>query len=363
MQKILFRLSKSAPTACIAALRMKSQVNMNSCLKILLLEDVQDDTLLIERELERAGIAFTWRVVGDRASFCAALCEFQPDVILCDHALPDFNSIEALHVAQERQKERGIVVPFILVTGNVSEEFAIQSMKAGVNDYIIKDRLRRLPHAIQGAIEKCKIENERLQYLREVVAKEALMSEAENLAHFGSWQIDLTTGKQTWSDSTYRIYGFKPREVEPTYELFISLVHPDDADPLKERLLAMRPDSEGDYEFRIIDKQGNLNYLSCKVHIHRQDNGTPFRVVGFNLDVTARKHAEQALARREQEYRSLFDHHPEAVFSLDLHAKKNREKRKERNKKNRAKETKKKNEKRRNKHGKKKMEKKHEKKT
>lgn len=131
---------------------------MDKPLAISMLEDSTDDATLIKWELKKAGIIFKSIIVDKKTEFESALHEFHPDVILSDHWLPQFNSIEAFSLRQEYRKKTGILIPFILVTGNVSEEFAIQALKVGIDDYILKDRLKRLPMAIESAIEKCKIE-------------------------------------------------------------------------------------------------------------------------------------------------------------------------------------------------------------
>lgn len=292
---------------------------MKEVLKVLLLEDSQDDATLIEWELRKAGITFTLHVVKNKIEFEWGLKVVSPDVILCDHSLPDFNSIEAFQMFKIHRKGGGALIPFILVTGNASEEFAVQCIKAGIDDYILKDRLKRLPLAIEGALEKCKIENDRLIYLEQVIAKEALMNEAEQLGHFGSWEEDLRTGKHRWSDATFSLYGLKPGELEPSYQVFLSFVHPDDLTSLKvkiDEILEKR--NEGEYEFRIVDRTGVVKFLNCKVKVERSADGTPVRLVGFNLDVSERTKAVKALKRSEQEFRSLFEQNPDTVFSLDV---------------------------------------------
>jgi len=292
---------------------------MEKSLKILLLEDSLDDAILIEREIEKAGIVFTSLVVNKRIEFENALKEFKPDVILSDHSLPQFNSIEAFKIFKEHQKDSDLLVPFILVTGHVSEEFAVQSLKSGVDDYILKDRLKRLPVSIKHVLEKCRLERERLNYLAQIIAKEALMNEAEQLAHFGSWQADMTTGKTIWSDESYFMYGYEPGEVQPNYELFLSAIHPDDFQRVKEAQdHAVQHLDSIENEFRIIDYKGKLKHLGCRLEIYRDAAGRPIRLVGFNLDITDRKQAQIALQKSEQEYKSLFDQNPDAVFSLDL---------------------------------------------
>ena len=110
-------------------------------LKILILEDIQDDVGLIERELRKGGLKFEMLRVDSRAEFLEALRNYKADVILSDHSLPQFNSFEALKLC----RRLGVSIPFILVTGSVSEEFAVTSLKQGADDYVLKSNLIRLP--------------------------------------------------------------------------------------------------------------------------------------------------------------------------------------------------------------------------
>lgn len=269
---------------------------MKPPLKILILEDNLDDVNLIERELNRGNISFTSSVVKTRQEFENGLRELKPDVILADHFLPQFNSIDALKLFRAYQTEFNVFVPFILISGELTEEFAVQCIKGGVDDYILKDRLRRLPVAIESALEKCRLEAERLQHFQQVMASQLLMKEAEHLANFGSWEVDLHTGKHTWSDEMFYIYGYdKPGGMEPGFEKFFSHVYADDIVPLKkgfEHALA-NLDSYA-VDFRIMDKKGNLKYISSKQRIIR-DHDCPVRLIGFNLDITNRKRADEAL--------------------------------------------------------------------
>jgi PAS domain S-box-containing protein len=123
---------------------------MDEEIKILMLEDSPSDAKLIQWQLKKDGVRFNVKIVETCESYSAALTEFAPDVILCDHSLPGFNSMDALKIAREKAKE----VPFILVTGSVSEEYAVSSIKAGAHDYILKSNLARLPLAIVSAIRQ-----------------------------------------------------------------------------------------------------------------------------------------------------------------------------------------------------------------
>jgi signal transduction histidine kinase len=119
-------------------------------LKILLLEDVVDEAGLIERAIKKENIKVTMLRVDTRQQFIDALEVFHPDLILSDHALPQFNSIEALKLARAHIEN----IPFILVTGTVSEEFAVTCLKQGADDYVLKSNLSRLPSSIKQSLEQ-----------------------------------------------------------------------------------------------------------------------------------------------------------------------------------------------------------------
>lgn len=120
-----------------------------------------DDVELIEHHLKKGDISFTSTVVETRNGYEKALAEFKPDVVLSDHSLPMFDSMLALQRFHSYRKIYNPAAAFILVTGTVSEEFAVQIMKAGADDYILKDRFKRLPAAVENAIEKNRLKDQR----------------------------------------------------------------------------------------------------------------------------------------------------------------------------------------------------------
>lgn len=121
---------------------------MERTLKILMLEDVEEDSGLIRWSLEKGGINFESKRVDKREAFIDALRNYKPDVVLSDHSLPQFNSMEALRICRMVD----LRAPFILVTGTVSEEFAVACLKHGADDYVLKSNLTRLPSSIQNAL-------------------------------------------------------------------------------------------------------------------------------------------------------------------------------------------------------------------
>jgi len=150
--------------------------------RILLLEDRDDDAVLVERELRKTGITFTTGRAVDRASFVERLQSFQPDLILSDHNLIGFNGKEALRIAAEVAS----TIPFIFVSGTIGEEAAIEALQMGATDYVIKDRLTRLVPVVTRALRESVARRERAQLEREFLQAqkmESLGQMAGSIAH------------------------------------------------------------------------------------------------------------------------------------------------------------------------------------
>src|SRR5258705_13494648 len=130
---------------------------MEQDLKILLLEDSYTDAEIIKRLVKKAKPGCDFLLATNKIDFLKALDEFLPDVILSDNSLPQFDATDALQIVRQRSR----TVPFILVTGTVSEEFAASIMKLGADDYVLKDRMARLPVAIDTALKQKLLEKEK----------------------------------------------------------------------------------------------------------------------------------------------------------------------------------------------------------
>ncbi|HEY8936487.1 MAG TPA: hybrid sensor histidine kinase/response regulator [Cyclobacteriaceae bacterium] len=140
-------------------------------LKILCLEDDDIDFEIINMTLEKGGMEIETRMVNCREKFLEGLTTFNPDVILSDHSLPQFNSIEALRLCRSLKAH----IPFILVTGAVSDEFAVNCIKEGADDYVLKSNLNRLASAIKSALKHKETEKAKM------IAMTSLASRNEEL--------------------------------------------------------------------------------------------------------------------------------------------------------------------------------------
>ena len=119
-------------------------------------EDSPDDAQLILLQLEQEGWEVEYRLVDTEAAFIASLAS-SPDLILSDFSMPKFSGLQALRIVQER----GLNIPFILISGTIGEEIAVEAMKLGADDYLMKDRLGRLGSAIQSILNKKQLGEEK----------------------------------------------------------------------------------------------------------------------------------------------------------------------------------------------------------
>ena len=141
---------------------------MDQPLKILLLEDNRNDAELLQRWLKREFRPTDIHLSMTEDDFLEALDHFQPEVILADNSLPQFSAAEALAIVRGRDLQ----VPFIMVTGTISEQFAVNIIKNGADDYILKSSLIRLPSAIEAALQFRNAEKEKKEAIRQLVQSE-----------------------------------------------------------------------------------------------------------------------------------------------------------------------------------------------
>jgi two-component system, cell cycle sensor histidine kinase and response regulator CckA len=122
---------------------------MKQALKVLIVEDSEDDTLLIVRKLRKGGYDVSFERVTVQKDFTASLGKGGWDVILCDYTLPNFSGMKALYLLREKDDD----TPFIFVSGTLGENTAAQAMKAGANDYITKRDLKQLAPAVERELQ------------------------------------------------------------------------------------------------------------------------------------------------------------------------------------------------------------------
>ncbi|MGE0636340.1 MAG: SpoIIE family protein phosphatase [Bacteroidia bacterium] len=258
-------------------------------IQILMLEDNDSDAEMVMHALSRSGLDFEIQREEKRETFLNSLEQYKPDIIISDYNIPGYNGRQAYL----DMTENGHRIPFILVTGSLSDDVAVDCLQTGIDDYIIKDRLGRLPEAVAGVLAKWRTEEEKKQALEKLIESQKRLAEAEKLTKLGNWEWNVSTNKVTWSDEMYRIFEVLPREYDPTIETFVNFFHPDDIDEIKKRVQLIISGKENKSEIfaRIITGLGSTKIIHS---IYHSDNN---RNIAFGTiqDVTKQKETEKAL--------------------------------------------------------------------
>src|ERR1700756_5849317 len=158
-------------------------MSMRHPLRILSVEDDPKDTDLIRDLLETEGVVCEVTRVDTKAALLASLEQGGIDLILADYSLPSFDGISALKLAMKACPE----VPFIFVSGTLGEEVAIEALKVGATDYVLKTRLSRLVPSVHRALREAEERVERKRAEGALRQSEAYLAEAQRLSHTGSW--------------------------------------------------------------------------------------------------------------------------------------------------------------------------------
>lgn len=278
--------------------------------RILHLEDVQDESTLVEQVVRKGGIIYQWRLATSKEDYVDALRNFFPDVILSDHSMPGFSSSEAFRLT----KEHNVEVPFILVTATVSEEFAVQAMKDGVADYVLKDRLQRLPAAIENAIDKWDAERENRAFIRRLIRSEANLSAIMENVNVSIYSLDRSLRFVAFNDKVLEMTKAWFRQETKVGDSAIDLIN---KMPEEHRLMWMNVYKEA--------LSGKSMHFVDELHVYGQRNaihfhvnpiiesGTVTGVVCFAIDVTSQKVAEENLARSEARFRALTENNFDAI--------------------------------------------------
>jgi diguanylate cyclase (GGDEF)-like protein/PAS domain S-box-containing protein len=262
-------------------------------LKILLVEDSQNDAELELRELARAGIDVQARRVEEAAAFERELDAFAPDVILSDFSLPQFDGLAALALAR-RLRPR---TPFIFVSATIGEEIAIESLRQGATDYVLKSNLGRLAAAVERAVQEARERAARAQAEEALVKSNERFQLAALATNDALWDWDLTTDQVWWNESFQTQFGYRPEEVSPRVEFRIERIHPQDRDRVATGMLAAIASGKSFWsdEYRFLRGDGTISHVLDRGYVMRVPGGKAVRMIGAMMDITRRKLAEDAL--------------------------------------------------------------------
>lgn len=276
---------------------------MNSILRILILEDVETDAELALNELRKTGLAFEAERVETAAAFLTALEEGPPGLILADYHLPTFDGLRALEMASQTCP----MVPFLFVTGVMGEDVAVETLKRGATDYILKDRLSRLGPAVQRALEEAK------EKKRRCAAEEALKESEEKFRRIAAAAQDALViidgrGRITdWNLAAERMFQYR-QEAVIGCDLHDLLVSPSDSTACRQGLANFLETGNGPVIGRTIElaarkKDGSNLPIELSVSAVRLKG--EWHAIGLMRDISERRRAEKALFKVNRALKTL----------------------------------------------------------
>lgn len=273
-------------------------------LRILHLEDDPADAELIAATLAADGIVCNCTRASSRAQFVAALD--QPwDLILGDFAIPGFDGVSAQQIARERRPD----TPFLFVSGTMGEEVAIERLKAGATDYVLKQRLGRLPAAVRRAMDEAQERRARRGLEEAVDFLDHLIAASPSII----FRFEPDGLRTTFASPNIGwLLGYSQEEVMGAPGFWTEIIHPED----RERVLeCLRTAMEGtvaqiEQEYRLRSKDGRYRWFFNLLRIDYDAATNPVAVLGYALDISDRKAAEEELQRAHLFLDSVVEHLP-----------------------------------------------------
>ncbi len=286
--------------------------------RILYMEDDAGLAVLLKKRLEQAGHEVDIAVSGEEG---LALHERRAyDVLAVDHKMPGKSGLDVIR----ELAERGPLPPTIMITGAGNETVAVEAMKLGAVDYVIKDvdgyYLEATPLLIDEALKKKRLLEERTRTESVLRVDEQRLELALRGADIGLWDVDLKTGSSFHDDRWAGMLGYNPSEAQRMGLSWDALGHPDDRaaleqawnDHLEERVPVF------EIEHRLRTKSGAFRWALTRGRVvDRSEFGRPTRVAGATIDVHERKTAEENVRSDAIKYGLLFDNAPVGILPID----------------------------------------------
>src|SRR5215203_4351976 len=294
-------------------------------LRVLLVEDSENDAMLLLRELRRGGYQpLSQRVYtpeGMQKALRAADARDEPfQVVISDYYMPRFRAPDALQLL----RELGYDVPFIVVSGKIGEDAAVEIMKAGANDYLTKENMSRLCPAIERELREAEVRRER-EWAQKALGRSEdrfrRLVEQIPAVTYVQEPIDSDNPKAiTYMSPQYEdVLGYPAESEILDEEHWLRVLHPDD----RERVLAeeLRTDETGEpyrIEYRLMARDGRVVWVHDEATLLRDEEGNSLYWLGVQYDITEQKRAEEEFRKSEERFRATFEQAAVGIVQVGL---------------------------------------------
>jgi PAS domain S-box-containing protein len=288
---------------------------MTDKIRVLLVEDVAFDAELITRVLAKSELDCDITLVGTRSAFESAISDQSFDIVLCDHKLPAFDSIEAIRLLKDAELQ----IPFILITSITGDELALAVARQEIDDYILKDRLRRLPSAITNLLQRYRLRQE-----KESAQSRVRFHIENNPLGYVEWDRDLCA--KSISARATEILGWNQEDFSTARLNIYSLTHAQDINIITQSVndLITGLVDKNTVEYRIVSKNGDVIWCQWFNSIWKDKDGKLVALMSLVQDITEQKSAQEELKGTTASYQKalavlnkIMDSSLDVICSID----------------------------------------------
>ena len=272
-------------------------MNTNSTLNILLIEDNPGDANLVTRFLKDSSVKHELIHVTNFFEGTEEIKNKQIDLVLLDLTLPDSSGFKTLSTFLEKFPR----IPVVVLTGINNEIVGNQAIKAGAQDFLVKGQFdgKLLGRSIRYSIQRFKTQLRLEEAARNLEISEKRNVEAQEMAHFGNWEVDIVSNEMQWTDEIFRIFGFQPGSINPTLSDYINYVHIEDRPMVEEFFQNAAKDGKlHKIEHRIIVEGRTIKHIALQAKVYHEEINNKILLVGSVQDITERKLSEQLIIEK-----------------------------------------------------------------
>jgi signal transduction histidine kinase/DNA-binding response OmpR family regulator len=267
--------------------------HMDKLLNILIIDDDEIDRMTLIRALRNADYPCMITQCADGEKGMAYLKKENYDCLFLDYLLPGSDGLVLLR----KIRSEGFTAPIIVITSQGDEKVAVEMMKSGANDYIVKNQItgHRIAKVLSTSLQLYTVEQQKIAALDALKISEARLAEAQKIAKIGNWEINLKSKKIYWSEELYRIFCLNPKRFSPNIDNHLTSVHPADRKPFVKAVMDSHYPSIY-HDFRVKSPLNDkIKYLNIQGYTVFDHENNVEKIIGAVQDITERKLAEKEL--------------------------------------------------------------------
>ncbi|OQA15587.1 MAG: Blue-light-activated protein [bacterium ADurb.Bin363] len=285
-------------------------------INLILIENSEDNALSIIRELNHRGYKTLYEIVSDPESIVKALIKEPRDIIIADYSVPEVNSLKIMNLL----KENNLDIPLIIISEIINEDIAVEVMKSGARDYIIKDNFKRLLPVIERELGELKIKREKIKSEKELIELKRQFSTLMNILPGMTYRCrnDTDWTMDFLSEGCFSLTGYKPSHLIGNKKIsYNNIIRPQDREFVWNQVQdAVKEKKPFQMAYRIITSCGEEKYVWEQGQGIFSDKEELLALEGFISDITPLKRSEEALRNSEYSYRTLTENLPGIVYRI-----------------------------------------------